>query len=153
MRGSFTSSTRCLCGVPSLLLATWHPFDTTIDVSGIAAKVRAFVSDPWQRGALGDEGVDAVRYALFAAACRHAVCERRRVTWARSARGSGGAVAAVGLERLAVLRELAYAGMKDVAVGVAGSAIGALLAAGRCGRRGRPCSGPRCSCRRGSVRR
>jgi len=110
-----------------LVLATWHPFDTTIDVGGIGSKVRAFVTDPWQRGALGDEGADAVRYALFAAACA-CVLRRRGVSRARSLAAAVGVVAAIGLELSQFFVASRMPGMKDAVVGIAGSSIGALLA-------------------------
>ena len=116
-------------------IAAWHPFDTTIDVSSVAGKVRALLSDPWQVGAIGDEGVDAVRYALFAVAWT--------IVWRRSKLRRpvlAGALAAI---LLALVLEASQffvwsrmPGVKDALVGAAGGCVGAMCCAVRWSRRG-----------------
>ena len=68
-----------------------------------------------------------MRYALFAAACAYGL-QRRRVAWARPIAAATGAVAAIGLELSQFLVASRMPGMEDAAVGIVGSAIGALLA-------------------------
>src|SRR4030095_1541587 len=48
-----------------LAVAAWQPFDASLDVGGIVGKVRNFIADPWQAGAISDEAVDWLRYAFF----------------------------------------------------------------------------------------
>ena len=107
-------------------IAAWHPFDTTIDVSSVAGKVRALFSDPLQVGAIGDEGVDAVRYALFAVAW---TLVWRRLQLRRSV--LAGAVAAT---LLALVLETSQffvfsrtPGVKDFLVGAASGCVGAIV--------------------------
>jgi VanZ family protein len=109
-----------------LVLATWHPFDTTIDVSGIAGKVRSVMRDPWQAGAIGDEGVDAIRYALFSAAL--VVC-LTRLGWRRPRLlgALAGSFMAFAMEFSQFFVSSRMPGMKDVTVGVVGSCLAAWL--------------------------
>ena len=46
-------------------LAAWEPFDITLDVGAIGSKVKRLLRDPWQGGALTDEGLAFLRYFLF----------------------------------------------------------------------------------------
>jgi VanZ family protein len=111
-------------GVASI--AAWHPFDTTIDVSSAAGKVRALLSNPWQASALGDEGVDAVRYALFAISWA--------VVWKRWHLPQPVVAAAFAATLLGAVLETSQffvlsrmPGLKDVAVAMAGGSAGAVL--------------------------
>ena len=52
----------------TLVVSAWQPFDLTLDVGGVASKVRALAHDPWQGGPLTDEGNAVLLYALGAMA-------------------------------------------------------------------------------------
>lgn len=81
-----------------LLISAWQPFDVTLDVSGVAGKVRGLLSDPWQFGPLTDEGSAFMLYALTTAALAH---------WLRDARvGRPGFTAGVTLTAVALALEL-----------------------------------------------
>jgi glycopeptide antibiotics resistance protein len=55
-----------LVAVVVIVAAAWQPFDATLDVGSVAPKIRALLHDPWQSGALTDEGIATVQYMLFA---------------------------------------------------------------------------------------
>ena len=106
-------------------VAAWHPFDTTVDVSSVAGKVRSLLSDPWQIGSIGDEGVDAVRYALVAASAA--------VVWQRWRLPHATAVAILAASLLGAALEMSQffvwsrmPGVKDVGVAVVGGFVGAV---------------------------
>jgi glycopeptide antibiotics resistance protein len=109
-----------------LVVAAWHPFDASLDVGGLVGKVRTFIGDPWQSGALGDEAVDWLRYAFFGGAT---------AAWLRGARVSrpqGAAalltvIVAVALELSQTIIGSRMPGVKDMVVGAAGGVSGALL--------------------------
>ncbi len=53
-----------IVAVVVLTVAAWQPFDFTLDVGGVASKLRALLQDPWQAGPLTDEANAVVLYAL-----------------------------------------------------------------------------------------
>jgi VanZ family protein len=107
--------------------AAWHPFDTTIDVSGIAAKVRGLLADPLQAGILADEGADLLRYTLLGAS---AVIVLRRWSVPRPALLGATAAALFGccLEASQLFIGSRAPGGKDATIAVVGAIAGALLA-------------------------
>ena len=115
-------------------VATWHPFDTTIDVGGIAAKVRSVLADPWQAGAVADEAADAVRYALFGAAAALWLRHRNGGHHTVAAAALGG-LAAIGFELSQFFINSRSPGGKDMCVGIAGACLGAVAARGPLARR------------------
>ena len=108
-------------------IAAWHPFNTTIDVSSIAGKVRALLSDPWQAGGgIGDEAVDAVRYAFFAASWA--------VVWRRWHLPRPALAAALAATLLGMILEASQffvlwrmPGLKDVVVAMTGGSLGSIV--------------------------
>ena len=106
-------------------LAAWHPFDTTIDVSSVGRKVRALLNDPWQVGALGDEGVDAVRYALFAVSW---AVVWKRSNWPRPIVSAALASTVLGLvlETSQFFVSSRSPGLKDIFVATTGGCLGAM---------------------------
>jgi len=109
-----------------LAIAAWHPFDASLDVGGIVGKVRTFIGDPWQAGAIGDEAVDWLRYAFLGGAA---------AAWLRGAgvRRPQGAAAllttftVVALELSQTIIGSRMPGLKDMFVGATGGGAGALL--------------------------
>jgi VanZ family protein len=107
-----------------LIVATWHPFDASLRLGGIAYKLRELLADPWQVGVIGDQGGDLLRYALFAMAMvvwLRAIGVPRPVQMAALA----GTVAAFGLELSQVVIGARMPGLADALVGAAGAAAGA----------------------------
>ncbi len=50
-----------------LCAAAWEPFDVTLDVGSFVGKLKMLHHDVWQySGVLSDEGVEVIRYGLFA---------------------------------------------------------------------------------------
>jgi VanZ family protein len=112
------------------VLAAWHPFDTTLDIGGIASKVRSLIRDPWQAGVVADEGVDAVRYALFTASC--VICfERLGIARPRVRAALAGVALPALLEFSQFFVQSRMPGLKDVTVGAVASCLTAWLAGPR----------------------
>jgi VanZ family protein len=115
-----------------LMLASWHPFDASIDIGAIGSKVRSFLRDPWQQGVLGDEGVDAVRYAMFALTSTLAF-RRLGVPRPRVAAGLAASLMACAFEFSQFFVHSRMPGLKDVTVGVIAS-VAAVTMMGRTAR-------------------
>ena len=111
-----------------LALAAWHPFDVTLDPGGIWADVKRLIVDPFQAGALGDEGADALRYALFGAAAAGWLTEVG-VRRPSVAAGLAGTAAAFLLEASQLPLDSRMPGGKDALIGAAGAWAGAMAAA------------------------
>ena len=111
-----------------LSLAAWHPFDVTLDPGGIWADVKRLIADPLQVGALGDEGADALRYALFGAAAARWLEDVGVGRYAIAA-GLAGTAAAFLLEASQLPLDSRMPGGKDVLIGAAGAWAGAIAAA------------------------
>ena len=109
-----------------LVIAAWEPFDFTLDVGDLVGKWRAFGLDPWQFTVVSDEGVEFVRYLLFAFVA---------ASWLRElgVRGSTmlgaltGVVAAVALESSQWIIASRMPGLEDALVHAAGAVAGAAL--------------------------
>jgi VanZ family protein len=106
-------------------LAAWHPFDTTVDVSSVAGKVRTLLTDPWQAGPIGDEGVDAVRYALVAVSAA-IVWKRWRLRYATVVAILATSLLGVALEMSQFFVLSRMPSVKDAAVAAAGGLVGAV---------------------------
>jgi VanZ family protein len=106
-------------------LAAWHPFDTTIDVGSVAGKVRLLLTDPWQAGPIGDEGVDAVRYALVAMSAA-IVWKRWRLPYATTVAILTASLLGVVLEVSQFFVLSRMPSLKDAAVAVVGGVVGAM---------------------------
>ena len=115
-----------LVAVIVLLAAAWEPFDFTLDVGTLVSKVRALQVDPWQLGALRDEGVELVRYVLFGLA---ASLWLRQIGVRSSAilAAAGGAAVAGGLEASQWIIGSRMPGLEDAVVHAAGAVAGAAL--------------------------
>lgn len=110
-----------------LCTAAWHPFDPTLDVGSVWSRAKSFLMDPWQQGSFGDEGVDAVRYALFAAA----VALWLRDVGVRHARWVGallGIAMTCALEASQLIMDSRMPGLKDMTMGISGAVAGAWMA-------------------------
>ena len=107
-------------------IAAWHPFDATIDVSSVAGKVRALLGDPWQAGTIGDEAVEAVRYALFAASWG-VIWKRWHFRHPVAAGITATALLGAVLEASQFFVLSRMPGLKDVGVAVVGGAAGAMV--------------------------
>jgi glycopeptide antibiotics resistance protein len=128
--GTDTDAFRIVLVAATLLaVATWHPFDASLDIGGLASKVRTFVTNPWQATAISDEALDGLRYAFLSGALAVWLSN----TGARSPRvmaALAGAAAAIVLELSQLIIGARMPGVKDMLVGVAGAGTGALLGPG-----------------------
>jgi glycopeptide antibiotics resistance protein len=109
-----------------LAVATWHPFDASLDLGGLASKVRTFVTNPWQATAISDEGVDGLRYAFLAGALA-VWLSNIGARYPRVMAALAGAAAAIVLELSQLIIGARMPGVKDMLVGIAGAGTGALL--------------------------
>lgn len=109
-----------------VLVATWHPFDASLDVGAFASKVRTFVSDPWQVGMVSDEGVDLLRYAFLAGAAA-VWLEGVGVRSPRATAAAATSFVAVVLEISQLIIGARMPGLKDMLVGAAGACAGSLI--------------------------
>ena len=123
-----------LAGVPELrpfamallvvAIAFWQPFDVTLDVSTVAAKVRALQVDLWQFNGLRDEGTSVMLSAFLSmtlASYLSVLGEARAGLKAAAI----GVVLVVGLEASQVLIGSRTPGLWDAVVAAAGVALGA----------------------------
>jgi VanZ family protein len=104
-------------------IAAWEPFDVTLDVSTVVAKIRALQRDVWQYGGLDDEGVAFVQLALFAGA----LCSWLHAIGVRSVAMVGVAaslVAGFALEGCQVFIAARQPGLEDALVRAAGGLTG-----------------------------
>lgn len=109
-----------------VVIAAWEPFDVTLELGTLATKARALQHDVWQAGALTDEGIAIVHYALFGlATCLWLQAVRRRAValWAAAV----GVTAAVGLEGAQVAITSRMPGLEDAVVRAAGALAGVAL--------------------------
>jgi VanZ family protein len=107
-------------------VAAWEPFDVTLELGTVASKIHALRQDVWQAGALTDEGIAIVHYALFGlATCLwlQAVRSRRVALWGATI----GVTAAVGLEGAQVAITSRMPGLEDAVVRAAGALAGGAL--------------------------
>jgi VanZ family protein len=109
-----------------LAIASWHPFDASLDIGGIASKVRTFVADPWQAGTIGDEALDLLRYAFLGGAAARWF-EGARVGRARMVAALVAASAAVAFELSQTIIGSRMPGLEDMLVGIAGGLVGASI--------------------------
>jgi len=101
----------------------WEPFDVTIDVGGLIAKLREFAHDPVQFGAFSDEGVSLLQHLLFGATLL-VWLKQARVHSATRTAASIGVVVAVACEAGQLFISARMPGLWDAAVGVAGVLAG-----------------------------
>jgi glycopeptide antibiotics resistance protein len=109
-----------------LCVSAWEPFDASLDVGSIFAKLRAFRLDPWQVTGLNDEGVMFLRYLLFtviAATWLRQVGVRSAGTVALAAAAAAG----VGLEASQLFIDNRMPGLEDALVNVSGALAGAVV--------------------------
>jgi VanZ family protein len=116
-----------LIAVLVLAVAACEPFDFTLDVSGVAGKVRAFLRDPVQFRVVNDEGAGLVRYALLALAAGLWLRQLRLRQPMRTVVVAGIGLAAI-LEGVQIVIESRMPGLEDLAVHAAGIVLGAWLA-------------------------
>ncbi|HEX4347321.1 MAG TPA: VanZ family protein, partial [Vicinamibacterales bacterium] len=107
-------------------VASWEPFDVSIDVGTIVGKLKGLHHDIWQYSVLTDEGISIIHYALLAAAAS---------AWLTALRARRAALIAVvtgvslafGLEASQLFITSRMPGLEDAAVSAAGVGLGALL--------------------------
>jgi glycopeptide antibiotics resistance protein len=109
-----------------LCIAAWEPFDVTLEVGVVGSKIKALLRDPWQGGVLTDEGLEFLRYFLFASVTARWLRQLRVDGSAAVALGAG-LVAAGGLECSQILIESRLPGLRDLLVHGAGVLSGAAL--------------------------
>jgi VanZ family protein len=110
-----------------VVAAAWQPFDFLLDVSTLAGRLHALRADPWQFTVVTDEGVEFLRYAIFA------LCGAlwlRQIGVERSALVGAvvGGGAAIALEASQWIVGSRMPGLADAAVHAAGAVTGAGLA-------------------------
>jgi glycopeptide antibiotics resistance protein len=125
-----------LSALAVLLVFAWQPFDFTLDVGEVGSNLRALYRDPWQSGALTDEGSGVILYALATVA----LTEWFRATgipqaWLKAV--ACAAVLAMGLELSQALVGSRTPAGSDAAVRLLGVAVGACLVPGVRGSRHR----------------
>jgi VanZ family protein len=101
----------------------WEPFDVTIDVGGLIAKVREFAHDPVQFGAFSDEGVSLLQHLLFGATLFVWLKQARVRSAARNA-ATIGVFVAVACEGGQLFISARMPGAWDALVGVVGVLVG-----------------------------
>jgi len=110
-----------------LCVAAWEPFDVTLDVGSVVPKLRMLHHDVWQYGGvLTDEGVEIIRYALFAgflAAWLLAIGRHRAAIEASAI----GVVAAFALEGCQILIHSRMPALEDAVVHASGALLGVAL--------------------------
>ena len=108
------------------MIAAWEPFDVTLELGTVLSKVRALQHDVWQAGALTDEGIAIVHYALFGlATCLWLQAVRRRGVALRAA--AIGVTTALGLEGAQVVITSRMPGLEDAVVRAAGALAGVAI--------------------------
>jgi VanZ family protein len=109
-------------------LAAWAPFDVTLEVGNLKTKLHAVRADPWQLANDGFEGIEFVRYVLFAVAVTSWL--RQLGTRAPAALGAVASVAmAFGLEASQLAIESRQPGLADALAHSAGAVAGSALVA------------------------
>jgi glycopeptide antibiotics resistance protein len=110
-----------------LCVAAWEPFDVTLDVGTIVSKLRMLHRDVWQYGGvLTDEGVEIIRYGLFAgfaAAWLRAIGRHRAAIEAATL----GVIAAFALEGCQILITSRMPALEDAVVHASGALLGVAL--------------------------
>jgi len=109
-------------------LAAWAPFDVTLEVGNLKTKLHAVRADPWQLATDGLEGIEFIRYVLFAVAATSWL--RQLGTTAPAAVGAMiGVIAAFGLEASQLAIESRVPGLSDALVHSSGAIVGSALVA------------------------
>jgi VanZ family protein len=110
-----------------LCVAAWEPFDVTLDVGTVVSKLRMLHHDVWQYGGvLSDEGVEIIRYGLFAgfgAAWLRSIGRRRAAIEAAAL----GVIAAFALESCQILITSRMPALEDAVVHASGAVLGVAL--------------------------
>jgi VanZ family protein len=107
-------------------LAAWAPFDVTLEVGNLKTKLHAVRADPWQLANDGFEGIEFIRYVLFAVAATSWL--RQLGTRAPAALGAvAGMAMAFGLEASQFAIESRVPGLEDALVHSMGALVGAAL--------------------------
>jgi glycopeptide antibiotics resistance protein len=110
-----------------LCVAAWEPFDVTLDVGSFVGKLKMLHHDVWQyRGVLTDEGVEVIRYglfAVFAASWLKAIGRHRAAVEAATI----GAIAAFALEGCQILIHSRMPALEDAVVHASGALLGVAL--------------------------
>ncbi len=101
----------------------WEPFNATLDVGSVLPKVRSFLHDPIQFGALSDEAVSLMQHLLFSATL-FIWLKEMRVRAAATVASIVGVIAAVTLEGSQIIIEARMPGLWDAAVGATGALVG-----------------------------
>lgn len=110
-----------------LCVAAWEPFDVTLDVGSCVDKLKMLHHDVWQySGVLTDEGVEVIRYGLFAvfgASWLEAIGRPRAAVEAAAI----GVIAAFALEGCQILIHSRMPALSDAVVHAAGAILGVAL--------------------------
>jgi VanZ family protein len=117
------SSYSALVAAIVICVAAWQPFDATLDVGSVVAKIRALLRDPWQSGPLTDEGIAAVQYMIFAWVTASLAAELRLRRPVRIA-ALVGFVAAFGLEACQLIIGSRMPSLEDATVRAAAVIVG-----------------------------
>jgi len=111
------------------VVALLQPFDVTLDVGTVAAKVHALVTEPWQFTVLRDEGLVVMFCCLLAMALAGYISALGRNHSAAKA-AAVGVVGVCALEFSQLLITSRMPGLWDAAVASVGVVVGTLLWAG-----------------------
>ena len=113
-----------------LLIATivvvagaWEPFDVTLDVGSVVPKLRLFLQDPLQLGALTDEGLSFLQHLLFTSALVMWLKEAH-IRSAMTRAAFAGVLVAVGCEGAQLFISARMPGLEDAGVAAAGALVG-----------------------------
>jgi VanZ family protein len=113
-----------------LLIATivvvagaWEPFDVTLDVGSVMPKLRLFLQDPLQLGALTDEGLSFLQHLLFTSALVMWLKEAR-IRSAMKRAAFAGVLVAVGCEGAQLFISARMPGLEDAGVAAVGALVG-----------------------------
>lgn len=105
-------------------IAWWQPFDATLDVGTVVAKIRGVQANAWQFDSLRDEGLSIMLWSLFAITCAEYLAALGEFRAGRKAAAIG-IVLAAGLEASQVLIGSRMPGLWDALVAITGVVAGA----------------------------
>ena len=105
-------------------IAWWQPFDATLDVGTVVAKIRSVQNDIWQFDGLRDEGLSLMLWSLFAITCAEYLSALGESRAGRKAAAIG-VVLAAGLEASQVIISSRMPGLWDAFIAATGVVAGA----------------------------